>query len=798
MFGRAEPPTISVNAISVTPQSEAWMFNIGILLLGIMLITIGLGVAVDVPFVFDETSANVASYTSAQLEQVRTSSPDLAGVPIVSLPSNDEILAFPVTGGGSTPEGTTDKKVGELKESLSARVEPDNSVVRHEAVVLAAKYPGDRTIDQISSIYSYLKNGADSKKGWSYVADTRGIDNFMYANETLEIGKDAGCVGAGDCDDFAILMAALVESIGGTTRIILARNNTTGGHAYTEVYLGNLDASNSQVEEIISWLKDKFDTDKIYTHIDTATKDVWLNLDWGPDEKGNTHPGGPFFQGDKHIVLSIRDTFVKTPLRLPEKSNKPPNLIGLTSDESSPQDAGTVITWTAEAKDVDKDPVLYLFTLNGDSVTNWIRENQWIWNTTKDDLGENKIVVQVRDGKHAGLDSYDDAKSVQFKLSSMKLMVQTWVRTIDTIQGYEEFGQDVTSIQQTSDRGYIIAGYEKPGMGRPDDVLLIKTDASGNKIWDKTFGGGSGILADCYSVRQTKDSGYIITGATYYSGAGQGDVWLIKTDADGNKIWDKTFGGSGSDFGDSVQQTNDGGYIIAGLTSTESYGAGKDDVWLIKTDADGNKIWDRTFGGTLGDVGSSVQQTNDGGYIIAGSTESYGAGKADVWLIKTDADGNKIWDKTFGGSSSDSCGSVQQTNDGGYIIAGSTESYGAGKDDVWLIKTDADGNKIWDKTFGGSSYDFGVSVQETSDGEYIIGSTTESFGDSAYGLLIKTDAYGNKLWDKTFVDSNIGNSVQRTRIGNLAQLTYDGGYIIAGNAIGGGVTLIKTDPNGNV
>ncbi|MFA6373193.1 MAG: rhodanese-like domain-containing protein [Methanothrix sp.] len=288
-----------------------------------VILLIGSGVASDVPFVFDETTTSVASYNSDQIEQAHILSPDLAGVPIVYSPPDSEILAFPVTGGGSTLEGTTDKKVGELKDSLSARVEPDNSVVRHEAVVLAAKYPGDRTIDQISSIYNYLKNGADSKNGWSYVADTRGIDNFMYANETLEIGKEAGCVGAGDCDDFAILMSALVESVGGTTRIILARNNTTGGHAYTEVYLGRINETNNQVEDIISWLKEKFDTDKIYTHIDTDTKDVWLNLDWGPDEKGNMHPGGPFYQGDKHIVLCIRDKYGKTPLKMPEISNKP-------------------------------------------------------------------------------------------------------------------------------------------------------------------------------------------------------------------------------------------------------------------------------------------------------------------------------------------------------------------------------------------------------------------------------------------------------------------------------------------
>ena len=295
-----------------------------------MILVIGSGAAVDVPFVFDQKSSEVAGYTSAQLEQARISSPDLAGVPILSLPSDNEILEFPVTGGGSIPEGAIDRKVGILKESLSARVEPDNSVVRHEAVVLAAKYPGDHTIDQIISIYSYLKNGDNSKNGWSYVPDPRGIDYFMYANETLEIGKDTGCAGAGDCDDFAILMSALVESVGGTTRIILAHNNSTGGHAYAEVYLGQLNAQNSQVGGIINWLKQKFNTNKIYTHIDTDTKDVWLNLDWGEDEMGNSHPGGTFYQGDKHIVLCIRDKLGKTALKAPIESSYTPSSLPRT------------------------------------------------------------------------------------------------------------------------------------------------------------------------------------------------------------------------------------------------------------------------------------------------------------------------------------------------------------------------------------------------------------------------------------------------------------------------------------
>ena len=257
-------------------------------------------------------------------------------------------------------------------------------------------------------------------------------------------------------------------------------------------------------------------------------------------------------------------------------------------------------------------------------------------------------------------------------------------------------------------------------------ALLLTTilQAQPNAIWIRTFGG---IDSDYgRSIQQVFNDGYIIVGTTASFGDNN-DVWLIKTDVQGNKEWDKTFGGSNDDFGSCIQQTIDGGYIITGWTN--SFGGGNNDVWLIKTDVQGNKEWDKTFGGNDTDVGYSVQQTIDGGYIITGWTKSFGNGNNDVWLIKTDADGNEEWNKPLGGNLFDRGYAVQQTIDGGYIIVGWTNSFGDGNYNVWLIKTDAEGNEEWNKPFGGSDSDRGYAVQQTENNEYVITGWTKSFGN---------------------------------------------------------------------
>ncbi|MGD0950994.1 MAG: hypothetical protein ABR985_01120 [Methanotrichaceae archaeon] len=354
------------------------------------------------------------------------------------------------------------------------------------------------------------------------------------------------------------------------------------------------------------------------------------------------------------------------------------------------------------------------------------------------------------------------------------------------------------SVQQTADGGYIIGGtkysYEPEYLSQM--VRLIKTDANGNKVWDRIFGGSHNDIG--YSVQQTRNGGYILTGSTESFGAGGKDLWLIKTDANGNEIWNRTFGGARDDWGRSVQQTTDGGYIITGSMYSYNSAHLSQMVWLLKTDANGNQVWDKIFGGPRDDWGYSVQQTNDGGYIITGGTKSFGEnGNSALWLIKTNAKGNEIWDRIFGGPGDNVGFSVQQTNDRGYIILGSKESYVPGINVIWLIKTDANGAKVWDKTFSGSVDNVGKSVQQTSDGGYIITGSKESSGGGSQDLwLIKTDGYGNEIWDKSFDGSgwNEGKSVQQTN---------DGGYIISGSAYSyssGGknsvVWLIKTDPNG--
>lgn len=347
---------------------------------------------------------------------------------------------------------------------------------------------------------------------------------------------------------------------------------------------------------------------------------------------------------------------------------------------------------------------------------------------------------------------------------------QGWERTYGTGIGY--------SVQQTTDGGYIVIGYTFSNTN--PDVYLIKTDSSGDTLWTKAYGGDSLIMG--FSGQQTTDGGYIVTGSTTYNG--NPEVYLIKTDSIGDALWTKTYNvGNYEGQGTSIQQTIDGGYIITGIGNTNGNNNGYEYVSLIKTDSIGDTLWTKTYGGNHDDAGYSVQQTIDGGYIITGAHVSISNG-FDLYLIKTDSIGDTLWTKTYGGGWSDIGYSVQQTTDKGYIITGYTTN-NSGHSDIYLIKTDSNGDTLWTKAYGGyQQKGIGYSVKQTTDGGFII---TGCFYENI--CLIKTDSMGDILWLKTY-------GGQAEDIGYSVQQTTDGGYVITGTK-DGDIYLIKTDGNGN-
>ncbi len=346
------------------------------------------------------------------------------------------------------------------------------------------------------------------------------------------------------------------------------------------------------------------------------------------------------------------------------------------------------------------------------------------------------------------------------------------------------------SVQQTADGGYIIGGYSNSFGANDGDVYLLKIDSIGDTLWSKTYGGSAVDYGR--SVQQTTDGGYVIAGHSDFGPFSGGDQYIVKTDVNGTLMWSKAIGEGASDISYSIQQTADGGYIVSGTQWSFTGGL---DLYLIRMDTIGNIIWARSYGGGSfkNHYGRSVQQTTDGGFIIAGETNR--SGNYDIFLVKINANGDTLWTKTYGGSSWDVGYSVQQTADGGFIIAGETTSFGPGDFDVYLIKTNPTGDTLWTKTYGGTGSDMGYSVQQTSDGGYIITGETGSFGVGGDVYLIKTNSNGDALWTKTYggANSDYGRSVQQTS---------DGGYIITGhtNSFGAGsddVYMIKTDANGN-
>lgn len=319
------------------------------------------------------------------------------------------------------------------------------------------------------------------------------------------------------------------------------------------------------------------------------------------------------------------------------------------------------------------------------------------------------------------------------------------------------------AAQQTADGGFILTGetYSRPTAG-PSDLWLVKTDGNGNTQWERTFGGG--LFDRGYSIQQTFEGGYIVAGSMDTPNVSS-DVFIVRTDANGDTLWSKSFGNRFTlDSGQSVVQTADSGFAIAGWNRTPT---NNDDLWLIRLDTSGTMLWSKLVGGSGRDRAFSVKQTVDGGFVLAGETASAGiTPSGDFWIVKTDSVGNVEWQKNYGYISYDVAKSVVQTNDGGYMVAGTIQDGGY---DGWLLKTDAVGDTLWAKRFGTVYSDEIYSVIQTSDGGYAF---TGVVGQNADLWVAKTDVDGNLEWELTY--GGDGNDY-----GNSIQQTSDGGYVVA-------------------
>jgi len=359
-------------------------------------------------------------------------------------------------------------------------------------------------------------------------------------------------------------------------------------------------------------------------------------------------------------------------------------------------------------------------------------------------------------------------------------------------QTFGGLGNDGGSfLVQTEDDGFLLAGYTwsyGPGMS---DLWLIRTDAGGNSLWEQFYGGRSHDIPG--DLIQTEDGGFAILGHCVPPEEREADFWLVRTDERGDTLWTRSYGEAQRDWGFDVLELEDGGFILAGVTN--SYGAGNGDFWLIRTDENGHRLWDRTYGGELDDFCYDIVQTFDGDFVLAGYTYSSGMGSADFWLIRTDEDGNCIWSQTYGGRGRDLCYSMIQTDNGGFALAGETPSNDAGDTDFWLVVTDGNGDLLWSQTYGGAGNDEWVtSINRTPDGGYSLGGRSNSFGNNDFDFwLVRTDEVGNYIWSKTFGGRGIDNCIS-------SFITSDDGFALLGGtrSFGAGdwdCWLVKTGPD---
>src|SRR3989441_3306760 len=295
-----------------------------------------------------------------------------------------------------------------------------------------------------------------------------------------------------------------------------------------------------------------------------------------------------------------------------------------------------------------------------------------------------------------------------------------WQKAYGTVG--EEFA---VGAQQTTDGGFVVSGFTGP-VGFAGNAWIFKTDATGNVQWQNMYGGFGCCLLP---MQQTSDNGFIVAGFT--DNSGMGDVQVLRLNSTGAVMWARTYRNpTAFDAAFSIQTTPDGGFVVAGITNGYAVnGLIAGDFWVFKIGATGDVVWQHAYGGPGADYAISIAKTSDNGFVVAGWTNSFGAGGNDAWVLRLDNTGRVIWQKAYGGKGDDVAFSVGQTSDGGFIVAGSTNSSGAGGRDAWLFKLTSTGNVVWQKTYGGTGDDNAVSAEETTDGGFVLAATTSSFGN---------------------------------------------------------------------
>lgn len=355
--------------------------------------------------------------------------------------------------------------------------------------------------------------------------------------------------------------------------------------------------------------------------------------------------------------------------------------------------------------------------------------------------------VQIADGSFV-LSGYTNPESTQnIDFYIVKFNIKDSIKWSMTIGGSET---DIAhSIIQTKDGGFAVVGLTNSFGEKSDACLIVKIDSNGVLQWSRTVGGGKGEWGT--SIVQTKDGGYVIAGYSFSFGSGKSDFYIFKLDINGRLLWTKTIGGIDFDAATDIIQTEDGGFALAGYTF--SYGEGGSDYFIIKLDGYGKLEWSRTIGGTGWEVANSIIQTKDGSFVIAGYTDSFGAGLKDCYIVKLDASGTLQWSRTIGGTGFEEASSVIETLENGYCIAGYTNSFGAGGNDFYVVNLDISGKLKWSKTAGGINYDAAESIIQTTDGGFVIAGYTDSFG------LGNFDMYIVKLNDSGYTCENSNSPI---------------------------------------